>query len=117
MFYIPLKYEQTIKPTNDMKTLTKKLKQEWIEALRSGDYKQGQEWLHDDGKYCCLGVLQAIAGIAIDNVDLLINPCSRRSYVQNLPTKTQYKLAEMNDDGKSFKTIANWIGKNINPNN
>lgn len=38
----------------------------WIEALLSGDYKQGKSWLkqvHDDGpaEYCCLGVLCDLA--------------------------------------------------------
>lgn len=29
----------------------------WTEALRSGQYKQGEMSLCDDGRYCCLGVL------------------------------------------------------------
>lgn len=37
------------------------IKQEWIEALRSGDYKQTQEALKDQNGYCCLGVLCDIA--------------------------------------------------------
>lgn len=28
----------------------------WIEALRSGKYKQSQDALHDSDGYCCLGV-------------------------------------------------------------
>jgi len=38
-----------------------KIKEKWIEALRSGEYKQGQEALlnvyEDTKEYCCLGVL------------------------------------------------------------
>lgn len=30
---------------------------EWVKALRSGDYEQGQDYLCRDGKFCCLGVL------------------------------------------------------------
>jgi len=31
---------------------------EWVKALRSGEYKQGQSYLRSrDGKFCCLGVL------------------------------------------------------------
>lgn len=32
---------------------------EWTAALRSGNYKQGQTYLHNitEGTYCCLGVL------------------------------------------------------------
>lgn len=33
------------------------LKQKWIEALRSGKYQQGRNWLNADDKFCCLGVL------------------------------------------------------------
>ena len=29
----------------------------WVEALRSGKYKQGRERLNKNGKFCCLGVL------------------------------------------------------------
>lgn len=42
-------------------------KQEWIDALRSGDYDQGQGALvkideQGECSYCCLGVLAHIAG-------------------------------------------------------
>jgi len=31
---------------------------EWVKALRSGEYKQGQSYLRNrDNKFCCLGVL------------------------------------------------------------
>ena len=29
----------------------------WLTALRSGNYAQGPDFLNQDGKYCCLGVL------------------------------------------------------------
>lgn len=41
------------------------VKQQWLEALRSGEYKQGQEQLHKTGpegdRFCCLGVLCDLA--------------------------------------------------------
>ena len=42
------------------------IKTKWLEALRSGDYRQGQNVLHqqfggDKPQYCCLGVLCDIA--------------------------------------------------------
>src|SRR5258708_7031143 len=38
------------------------VKQLWVEALRSGKYKQGQNRLADDlDHYCCLGVLCEVA--------------------------------------------------------
>ena len=33
------------------------MKQEWINALRSGKYKQGRRKLRDGDYFCCLGVL------------------------------------------------------------
>lgn len=41
--------------------MNKEIKKLWIEALRSGKYKQGKGKLKRDGKYCCLGVLCAIS--------------------------------------------------------
>lgn len=35
---------------------------EWIEALRSGRYKQGMHVLRDGDKFCCLGVAADLAG-------------------------------------------------------
>lgn len=33
------------------------IKQAWVEALRSGKYKQGRHSLREGNCYCCLGVL------------------------------------------------------------
>lgn len=33
------------------------VKKQWLEALRSGEYKQGKEYLRNGDQYCCLGVL------------------------------------------------------------
>ena len=33
----------------------------WVDALRSGEYVQGAEYLRDDGKHCCLGVAMEVA--------------------------------------------------------
>lgn len=34
------------------------IKRQWVEALRSGQYRQGRKQLLDpEGQYCCLGVL------------------------------------------------------------
>lgn len=37
------------------------IKEKWVEALRSGDYKQGKSQLAFNDKYCCLGVLCELA--------------------------------------------------------
>lgn len=45
--------------------MDQEIKKEWVEALRSGEYVQGQRRLHEivdeEHKYCCLGVLCEIA--------------------------------------------------------
>lgn len=37
--------------------MKKRIKNKWIKALRSGDYKQTQGTLRDNVGFCCLGVL------------------------------------------------------------
>lgn len=39
------------------------LKAAWLQALRSGEYKQADNVLCRDGKFCCLGVLAHITGV------------------------------------------------------
>jgi len=40
------------------KRMNKKVKDLWVKALRSGDYKQGRGHLRDrNNNFCCLGVL------------------------------------------------------------
>jgi hypothetical protein len=43
--------------------MNNQVKQLWVEALRSGEYKQSTGFLHNhaDGSYCALGVLCEIA--------------------------------------------------------
>lgn len=44
--------------------MNRKLKAQWVKALRSGEYEQMAPALcyQEGGKYCCLGVLAAVAG-------------------------------------------------------
>jgi len=39
------------------------IKEKWLNALRSGEYTKGREYLCSDNKYDCLGVLCEIQGI------------------------------------------------------
>lgn len=39
------------------------LREKWVAALRSGEYKQGKGLLRHADEYCCLGVLCAVAGL------------------------------------------------------
>jgi len=41
--------------------MNQEIKERWVRALRSGEYKQGNEYLHSGDAYCCLGVLCELA--------------------------------------------------------
>lgn len=41
--------------------MDQRVKNLWVNALRSGDFEQGQGNLRKDGKFCCLGVLCELA--------------------------------------------------------
>ena len=98
------------------------VKRKWVEALRSGKYEQGKGRLRTlDNHFCCLGVLYDIVkpeawkqgtfyyladgfggALTIDFEDNV-----------NLPYKQSNILMGMNDIGKSFNEIADWIEQNI----
>lgn len=114
------------------------LKGKWLEALRSGKYRQGMAQLEsiEDGvsSYCCLGVLCHVAQLESLVYDEP-QPKQTASYSYRrdpdhdidddpygLPTtfredigmdgKLESKLATMNDrNGKSFSEIADYIEK------
>lgn len=100
--------------------LPPEFKKKWVEALRSGKYKQGSGQLYSDDykKYCCLGVAGSICGISkkeldksglfdefnfCDGVDVP-NPI-KGDDGENVPGF----LANANDSGATFEEIANWI--------
>jgi len=37
--------------------MNKTIKKKWVKALRSGEYKQGRNWLRKGDRFCCLGIL------------------------------------------------------------
>ena len=41
--------------------MKKEVADEWVTALRSGEFQQGRGALCADGKFCCLGVLSELA--------------------------------------------------------
>jgi hypothetical protein len=43
--------------------MKKSIMKKWVAALRSGEFEQGTEALERYGKYCCLGVLSALASV------------------------------------------------------
>jgi hypothetical protein len=99
------------------------LKAKWVEALRSGKYKQTKNRLQRDGKFCCLGVLCEVAGLSSkieEDGKVYYTTAAGSQLGFSLPAgefgfsmAIQNALTDMNDHGKRFKTIANWIEKYI----
>ena len=98
------------------------LKRVWIDALRSGEYEQCQDTLHNltKGGYCCLGVALKEWGLATDEVMGVEE--DREGFTQEEGPKELYaKLRiviyryvvergiDMNDQGKPFPLIADMI--------
>lgn len=109
--------------------LTRKQCIDWIEALESGEYKQGKGVLHDDetNTYCCLGVLATINNLPTGNLvelDLTIHRSISLSMpkspftpvgefihmgIPSYPPSSIFQLASlatMNDREYSFEDIA-----------
>lgn len=119
------------------------LKAKWLAALRSGDYTQVSEVLHlldQDGcttvGHCCLGVLCVVAAEPAkdmnsrgdaeldtenhgmvpvkfygDNDGFLLSARQQQRF--GLKDGVAMTLAQMNDDGKTFAEIADFIEENI----
>ena len=101
----------------------------WVDALRSGKYKQAKEALKTTtGAMCCLGVLCELAGVEWEKsgvgrkilpVDATAHVATRQAmeFVGLRKPSGDFtneiwgltSLADLNDDGKRFKTIANII--------
>ncbi len=52
--------------------LRAELRDKWLKALRSGEYEQTIEVLHDNTGYCCLGVLCDISGLGEWDTDVYL---------------------------------------------
>lgn len=94
----------------------------WVEALRSGEYKQCKGTLHNasTGGFCCLGVYAAVSGLSTP--DYMAVSQDEDGYLDSEgPTETYESIRErldgvvidcgitMNDAGGSFTTIADMI--------
>ena len=77
-------------------TLNRELMTRWIEALRSGRYLQGRDYLcSTDGagdlRYCCLGVLQDIEpGITVQENDFAVGTDDAGTQVLDEETLGRY---------------------------
>lgn len=96
--------------------MKKQLFNDWISALRSGELKQTTRRLFDGEGYCCLGVLCKVAGRETtptsENDDDWEESKENYRFVRNvLEEGTVEALMEMNDAGKTFPEIADFIEK------
>lgn len=118
--------------------MKKSVMKKWVVALRSGEYKQGDGRLVDNTDcFCCLGVLCNIAPdtLGIWEQDALghwgfrsKNGYSEQfllplpvmewaeikdnaGFVGNTEHSREFCLTDLNDDGKTFKQIADIIEK------
>ena len=110
-----------------------KIKARWLKALRSGRYKQAKEQLRTGFQpgpysYCCLGVLCDLArksgigewddgkfnGHAGDLPEVVVDWAGLESSNPEVMTRAGIDyLANLNDGGRTFKQIANYIEKSL----
>ena len=124
--------------------MNKEIKEKWVKALRSGEYRQGRGYLRKEKNdnpnkfnYCCLGVLvnEVLEGewyYALDSaygfnpIFNIINEINAPSFASielipepialnklSITMEQQKTLAGMNDKGKTFEEIADWIEENL----
>jgi hypothetical protein len=92
------------------------IKAKWVAALRSGEYKQIKGNLKTSSGYCCLGVLCEIDDIEFveSNVSGDGPNASVYTYLNMfVGPKNSDTCIKMNDNGKSFNEIADWIEANL----
>lgn len=101
------------------------IKAKWIEALRSGKYKQGQNRLRSiDNHFCCLGVLCDVMGAAHEPGATHPRVHTWRtagllSDAANIPEPVSFAghrhlcLIDLNDAGADFNFIADVIEEQL----
>ena len=108
--------------------MNQEYKTKWLEALRSGEYKQGMAYLCRDNKFCCLGVLYDIAtknepekyqwNGNVPNIDPMGGVCLPPTFAEEINIglggyikELDRSLWYMNDHGDTFMEIADIIEK------
>jgi hypothetical protein len=105
------------------------LKAKWVEALRSGKYRQTTGNLREERTtrrygYCCLGVLCHVAGSkwrhGVPVLGETIMEAQGEAYLSydalkltGLDDTQQRVLADKNDEGSSFAEIADYIESSL----
>ena len=95
--------------------MDQELKAKWVLALRSGKYRQAQRALIDAaGGLCCLGVLQVVCTGEKPSSEQWGEGNQCPELIRDeLRVSIQNTLARMNDGGKTFTEIADYIEKEI----
>jgi hypothetical protein len=105
-------------------TMDKDIKDRWVRALRSGVYEQGEAVLYSVEKhlFCCLGVLCVVAGAEPEQIagESFHDPdwleavgADRAEQIKPTSESHFWRLAHMNDEGKSFAVLADYIEANL----
>lgn len=103
------------------------LKTKWLDALRGGLFAQGTEFMRRGDWYCGLGVLCAISEQCkftvsqqssrrfegVYEVDALDGSSASGLVTEWIGDEAYQAIARMNDNGKSFAEIADWIEANV----
>lgn len=98
------------------------VKTRWVEALRSGEYKQGRWQLRQptagETEYCCLGVLAVVTPElhGLVDLDLCITPFEKPEVeaIVGFDFEVARDLVSMNDvGGKTFPEIADWVEEHL----
>lgn len=86
-------------------------RKKWAEALRSGEYFQTRECLHDDDGYCCLGVACKVIDPNYEVPPLFTfgSAPMRTDLLKYLRGGSIDILATFNDSGRTFQEIADRI--------
>lgn len=96
------------------------IKKRWVEALRSGKYKQGRTFLKKRDEWCCIGVLCDLVdptkwtehgGYVTDTFRFF--PAEQFFISLGMTDDMGSKLASMNDKGNNFPVIADYIEANL----
>lgn len=112
-----------MKPTSRM---PKDLKEKWLAALRSGEYKQSQQELGTPERgFCCLGLLQYIVDGKTESDGIRDELPSSKwcgehgcdwdliDYQNGNLSLDEGCASELNDNGYTFAEIANLIEQHV----
>ena len=118
--------------------MDKHVAERWVQALRSGQYQQGQHELHPDtNSYCCLGVLCDLYRVEQGKGEWRNGPMRNELFIFSTPTGvyesavlpemvkswagmrtstgsiagSEDELAALNDEGMEFPQLADLIEK------